>query len=226
MCFNQPFDESRIADRLDDVALARVRARLQPHPPHLHRTLTARRMRASIARAPSPTHSTRNAPARASPTRDSATTTTPHGVFLDLRQLLYALTGEGHSLASGCAAFGVPFAKDQPPLGRLTAKLISYARRDTDATRLLLQASLAEYARRGLRLPPDQAYSVASLGKAAIKQMGVRPILERQPDFPRDILGATMAAFYGGRAECHIRCTAGADRVGRLPRPTTPPCAA
>ena len=37
--------------------------------------------------------------------------------------------------------------------------------------------------------------------------MGIRPILERQPDFPRDILGYSMVGFYGGRAECRIRCT-------------------
>ena len=169
--------------------------------------MTASDTRASTGRAPSPAHSIRNARARFTrPTLSDYDHT--NGVFLDLRQLLYALTGESHSLQSGCKAFGVPFTKDQPPLGGLTSKLITYARRDTEATRGLLEATLAEYNRRGIRLPPDQAYSVASLGKAALKQMGVRPILERQPDFPRDILGATMAAFYGGRAECHIRCTA------------------
>jgi hypothetical protein len=45
----------------------------------------------------------------------------------------------------------------------------------------------------------------ASLAKAYLKAMGVRPVLERQPDFPRDILGAAASAYFGGRAECRIR---------------------
>ena len=30
-------------------------------------------------------------------------------------------------------------------------------------------------------------------------------MLSRHPDFPREVLGYAMAAFYGGRAECRIR---------------------
>ena len=89
----------------------------------------------------------------------------------------------------------------------LNAPLIRYCRRDTAATMRLLEAGLAEYHRRGVRLPPHYAYSAASLGKAAVKQMGIDGILHRQPDFPRDLLGSSMVAFYGGRAECRIRCT-------------------
>jgi hypothetical protein len=129
------------------------------------------------------------------------------GMFLDLRQLLFALTGDGHSLESGCKAFGVAGEKQQPALGVLNAPLIRYARRDTAATMRLLEAALTEYHRRGVRLPPHYAYSAASLGKAAVKQMGIDGILHRQPDFPRDLLGSSMVGFYGGRAECRIRCT-------------------
>jgi hypothetical protein len=35
--------------------------------------------------------------------------------------------------------------------------------------------------------------------------MGIRPVLERQPDFPEEVLAAAMSAYYGGRAECRIR---------------------
>ena len=37
--------------------------------------------------------------------------------------------------------------------------------------------------------------------------MGIKPVLVRQPDFPREVLGAAMNAFFGGRAECRIRRT-------------------
>jgi hypothetical protein len=43
------------------------------------------------------------------------------------------------------------------------------------------------------------------MGKAYVRTTGIPPILQRQPDFPRDVLGYAMTAFYGGRAECHIR---------------------
>lgn len=35
--------------------------------------------------------------------------------------------------------------------------------------------------------------------------MGIQPILERQPDFPKKFLGYAADAFYGGRASAHIR---------------------
>ncbi len=120
---------------------------------------------------------------------------------------MYALTSQAHGLESACAAFGVDYQKRDVELGHIGEDLVAYAREDTHATMRLLEAALGEYHRRGLRLPPHRAFSAASLGKAALKQMGARPILERQPDFPRDLLGASMVAFYGGRAECRIRCT-------------------
>ncbi len=35
--------------------------------------------------------------------------------------------------------------------------------------------------------------------------MGVQPRLQAQPDFPPEVLGYAMSAFYGGRAEVHLR---------------------
>ena len=35
--------------------------------------------------------------------------------------------------------------------------------------------------------------------------MGIVPPLEKQPDFPRDVLGHAMTTFYAGRAEAHAR---------------------
>jgi len=54
-------------------------------------------------------------------------------------------------------------------------------------------------------LQATRAYSPAAIGKAYLRLMRVTPILQRQPDFPADILGAAMSSFYGGRAECRIR---------------------
>jgi hypothetical protein len=128
------------------------------------------------------------------------------GHFLDLKALAFALTNEPYSLAKACAAFGVEHGKQTTEAhGVITPTYIDYARRDVLATSELLAKLLEEHARHPIALPPSKAFSPASIGKAYLRAMGIRPILERQPDFPQDVLGWAMAAYYGGRAECHIR---------------------
>ena len=58
----------------------------------------------------------------------------------------------------------------------------------------------------GADLDPCKAYSTASIAKAYLREMGLRSALEAF-DVPDEILGATMSAFYGGRAEARIRKT-------------------
>ncbi|HEY1247416.1 MAG TPA: hypothetical protein VGE97_00370 [Nitrososphaera sp.] len=48
-------------------------------------------------------------------------------------------------------------------------------------------------------------YSSASIGKAHFKEFGVRPFLQQNPDFPKDVLGYSMHAYYGARCEIGIR---------------------
>jgi hypothetical protein len=133
-------------------------------------------------------------------------TYTFRGHFLDLRTLAFALTGKSHSLESACEAFGVEHGKEKPPEhGKITPQHIDYCRRDVQATSELYLKLAAEYACHPITLPMTHAYSPASLTKAYLKAMGIPPILERQPDFPKWALGAATQAYFGGRAECRIR---------------------
>jgi hypothetical protein len=130
------------------------------------------------------------------------------GHFLDLRTLAFALTNKGHSLASACAAFDVKHGKQEvDEHGVITPAYIDYNRQDVGATGSLLEKLVTAYRQHPIALPPTKAYSPASIAKAYLKAMGVLPPLDRQPDFPRELLGAAMVGFYGGRAECRIRCT-------------------
>ncbi len=130
------------------------------------------------------------------------------GHFLDLRTLIFALTDKGHSLASACEAFGVEHGKESAEThGVITPDYIGYCRRDVLATQELLEKVRAEYDKHPINLQPTKAYSPASIAKAYLRAMGVQPIMERQPDFPPDVLGHAMTAYYGGRAECRIRHT-------------------
>jgi hypothetical protein len=131
------------------------------------------------------------------------------GHFLDLRTLAFALTDRGYTLASASEAFGVERGKqlvDQH--GEITEKYIDYNRRDVVATAELAIKLLAEYDRHPIDLQATKAYSPASIGKAYLQAMGIRSVLERQPEFPRRYLGYAQSAFFGGRTSAHIRKTA------------------
>jgi hypothetical protein len=128
------------------------------------------------------------------------------GHFLDLRTFAFALTNGSFTLESACKAFGVEHGKMQAKQhGIVDSAYIDYNRRDVQATAELASKLLSEYDRHPIALQETKAYSPASIGKAYLRAMGILPVLERQPNFPKQILGYTQSAFYGGRTSAHIR---------------------
>jgi len=127
------------------------------------------------------------------------------GQLLDLRTLVFALTGASHSLESACQTFGVPGKAPTPQLGVITEEAIDYCRQDVAATTGLYEAVAGEYGTHPINVPATFAYSPASLAKGYLPAMGIQPRLTVQPDFPAEILGYAMSAFFGGRAEVHLR---------------------
>jgi len=128
------------------------------------------------------------------------------GHVLDLRTLAFALTDRGPSLDSACVAFGVEHGKQRAEShGVVTEEYIDYNRRDVLATAELAVKLLEEYDKHPITLQATKAYSPASIGKAYLRAMGIKPILERQPDFPKKYLGFAQSAFFGGRTSAHIR---------------------
>jgi len=128
------------------------------------------------------------------------------GHFLDLRTLAFALTDRGYSLASACEAFDVEHGKQHAEHhGAITNEYIDYNRRDVLATSELATKLLAEFDKHPIDLQPTKSYSPASIGKAYLQAMGIQPILDRQPDFPKKYLGHAQSAFFGGRTSAHIR---------------------
>ena len=51
------------------------------------------------------------------------------------------------------------------------------------------------YAKHGLESPVHRILSEASVGKAYLKGMGIRSLLDCQPDFSREIFGKVMCAY-------------------------------
>lgn len=141
-------------------------------------------------------------------TNDPTKGFTFRGHFLDLRTLAFALTDQSYNLARACEDFRVEHGKDVVSRhGKVTAKYVDYNRRDVLATAELAAKLLNEYGKHPIALQVTKAYSPASIGKAYLRAMGIRPILERQPDFPEKYLGYAQSAFFGGRTSAHIRKT-------------------
>jgi hypothetical protein len=128
------------------------------------------------------------------------------GHFLDLRTLAFALTDKGYTLEKACEDFGVEHGKQHVVRhGVVTDKYIKYNRRDVLATSELAVKLLEEFDKHDIELQETKAYSPASIGKAYLRRMGIKPILQRQPNFPKSYLGYAQSAFFGGRTSAHIR---------------------
>jgi hypothetical protein len=123
-----------------------------------------------------------------------------------LHTLAFALTDNSYSLASAIETFGSqPEKMEHEPTGRIPDQEITYARQDVRATLGLLNALKQEYNLHPIALPPDKAYSPASIGKSYLRAMGIVEPMRKFKDIPSQIHGIAMAAYYGGRAECRIR---------------------
>jgi hypothetical protein len=122
------------------------------------------------------------------------------GRFLDLSTLAAALTGRPYSLDAACSAFGVQGKSESGRHGRITPEYIDYNRQDVAATVALYEALMEEFRRHPINLAPEKAFSSASLSKAYLTAMDITPLLDRHPDFPPEVNGFAMAAFFGGRA--------------------------
>jgi hypothetical protein len=153
------------------------------------------------------------------------------GRFVDLRTLAYALTDQPHTLESACTAFGDPYTKAEVDYATLTPELVRYALEDVRHSGLLYRNCLAELTRHtGIELEPHLLYSPATVGARYLEAMSVRrPLIKftnltgeelgwdqpgtKRPKIPPDarrgdldprLLGWSMSAFYGGRAEARI----------------------
>jgi hypothetical protein len=128
------------------------------------------------------------------------------GRFLDLRTLAFALTDKSYTLEKACDDFGVVHGKQHVTRhGIVTPKYIKYNRRDVLATSELAVKLLEEYDKHDIQLQETKAYSHASIGKAYLRRMGIKPILQRQRNFPKAFLGHAQSAFCGGRTSAHVR---------------------
>jgi hypothetical protein len=130
------------------------------------------------------------------------------GYFVDVKTLAAALTSKSHSLASLSDLLKVPTPKGESDEhgGTLTPEYVRYGLRDVQTTWECFDNLARRFATFGLHETGlYELYSEASLGKAYLRAMGIKPWQEVQRGFPLHLVGAIMSAYFGGRAEVHIR---------------------
>src|SRR3984885_7554735 len=130
------------------------------------------------------------------------------GYFVDVKTLAAALTSKSHSLASLSDLLKVPTPKKESDEhgGALTPEYVRYGLRDVQTTWECFDHLARRFATFGLHETGlYELYSEASLGKAYLRAMGIKPWQEVQRGFPLHLVGAIMSAYFGGRAEVHIR---------------------
>jgi len=128
------------------------------------------------------------------------------GQFVDLRTLTFALTNNSYTLEQACKDFGCDIGKTTPEEhGKVSPDYIEYNINDVVATHELYTKAIDRFRKYKLNVPPNLVYSPASMGKALLRKICVDPFMIQHPDFPPDLLGHLMTAYYGGRCEVRIR---------------------
>ena len=128
------------------------------------------------------------------------------GRFLDLRTLAWAIRNVSYNLDGACKDFHVRGKVKHKPTGKINSEELEYSRGDVAASHRLLNAMMEEFNRNPVDLHPDKAYSPASIAKAYLDEMRIKKP-KQHFRAPNKMLGIAMQSYYGGRAECRIRKT-------------------
>jgi DNA-binding phage protein len=130
------------------------------------------------------------------------------GFFVDVKTIGAALTSRSDTLGSLAEFLNVPSRKmaTEEHGGPLTPEYLAYAMQDVQVTWECFAELNERYAKHALTATPmHRIKSEAGIGKAYLKQMGIKPWRLVQPDFPPEIVNNIMQTYFGGRSEVHLR---------------------
>jgi hypothetical protein len=128
------------------------------------------------------------------------------GHFVDVKTLASALLSQRFNLSKLAATLGTPTRKlvtDEH--GKLSDAYLDYARTDVQVTWECYEALERRYDEHGLTRAVSKILSEATIGKAYLRGMGIKPLLGCDPKFDRGHFGRILCAYYGGRAEVRNR---------------------
>jgi len=133
-------------------------------------------------------------------------TTANRGHFVDVKTAAAALLSRRLTLGSLADHLGTKTRKHETTEhGIVTPAYLDYGRADVQATWECYAELSLRYSKHGLKRSIDRLLSEASIGKAYLQEMGIKPFLGCNPAFPRERFGEILCGYYGGRAEVRIR---------------------
>jgi hypothetical protein len=128
-----------------------------------------------------------------------------HGYFLDTATLGGAMFGGRPALKRLAQLLSTEHQKHDADHGEeITPEYLDYLSNDVQVTWECAVELQRRYAAYELPKRPWEIYSEASIGKAHLEKMGLRPFRELN-DWPREVIATVMETYYGGRAGCEIR---------------------
>lgn len=128
------------------------------------------------------------------------------GHFVDVKTLASALLSRRFTLQGLGAYLKTTTQKHETnEHGVITKAYLDYARADVQVTWECFCKLKAHYDEHRLTKNPDRMLSEASIGKAYLQRMGIKPLLGCDPSFPREWFAEIFCAYYGGRAEVRNR---------------------
>ena len=127
------------------------------------------------------------------------------GYFLDLKTFTFVLTNESYTLARALEDFGCSPKSKAKEHGIINPEYLDYNVNDTMVTYELYEKATERYQQYMLSNEPNLFYSPASIGKAYLEKIGINSFFEKNPKFPKELLGYLMMTYYGGRTEVRIR---------------------
>jgi hypothetical protein len=128
--------------------------------------------------------------------------------FVDVATLAAALLSRTFSLGGLAKDLGTAHRKlETEEHGKaLTAEYLDYAIQDVQVTWECFVELRKRYGQHGLgQTPIHRILSEASIGKGYLREMGIKPWREMQPDFPPERVGEIMGTYFGGRTEVRQR---------------------
>jgi hypothetical protein len=131
---------------------------------------------------------------------------TYRGHFVDIKTLASSLLSRRFSLRSLAATLRTPTQKHETDEhGEISEAYLDYARADVQVTWECYEELSRRYAEHGLSQAVSKILSEATIGKAYLQDMGIKPFLWCDPTFDRSHFGRILCAYYGGRAEIRNR---------------------
>lgn len=132
------------------------------------------------------------------------------GKFVDLHTISLSLSGKKSiSLLNAGKLFDAKILKEETDDHgkKINTSYLKYLVNDVFATHALYVALKEELKKYGLIKNFENIYTSASIGKAMLKNMGVRNFLSLNDNFLPEIIGYVMHSFYGGWSQVTIKQT-------------------